>query len=561
MQIPTTSSVINGNRAFWSRVVVPLAVLVGLIIFTATFFTLITAPGQAPNFTCTPNGAVKFPWSTSENDEIMKSYSPTWDPSQVLSITLGVGSFTFTQAKAIDFLWDLIVGRWGQFVLVWCCYPIFRRSLLLEMESHRITLPTFASLAFDKIGWSSVLTLARSSVSGVWHAFRQLDARKAFQIRALRSRSRSPGRLELFLGAFGYILMFPSWMSIMTGYQAQSQPYVLIINGNLIPTTALAQPDAVVIDGSIIGLSDNRVVFQSNESSLFDSLVNYSRALASLASDENTNSTRPGTVQGFQDNSTNPAQWTFTVVYSDFLSYNSSGHDFHCSGVLGDKWRRCWSFVNSSITIYNHTYTFQQPLDVAISNGSHYGDAQDGRGIYIPDAVAYRSYGEEALSTNYLQNHTTCQPSTIYHWGFSSLLLFAFCVTSLVFATTISLLDTESYWHGRTDRLDVPANIYRDALDLSIELRARYGEEVDEMPSTELLDLINQKPSEISLDLTHLPQNRRRMHKQQGDRGTPIQVECEAIAGFPEQAKVSRAGCDTVAQEELEFSDMSSVQN
>ncbi|KAK3625239.1 hypothetical protein LTR56_012034 [Elasticomyces elasticus] len=518
---------IKGKGAFWSRVVVPLVVLAGLIVFTATFFALITAPGEVPNFTCTPNGAVKFSWSSSY-DEIRKPYSPTWDPSQFLSITLGIGSFTFTQAKAIDFLWDLSVGRGGQFVLTWCCYPIFRRSLLLEMESREITVPTFASLAFDKIGWSSVRSLASPCATEFWTAFRELDKTGAV-------RSSSPGRLIPFLGAFAYILLFPSWMSIMTGYQAQSQPYVHIANGNLIPTTALEQPDAVVIEGSNSGLSDQRVVFRSKDLSLFSSLDDCELLVIALerwkwlthGADDSGQVDRSGTLD----------------FYDRVRGVELAQHN---SGPILD--------AHNTITIDNHTYILQQPLNVAISN---YEDAQGENTINIYRATEYRSYLDEALSVAYLRYNTTCQPSTNYHWGFSSLLLFAFCVTSVAFASTMFLLDAESFWHGRADVLYMPVNVYRDALDLSIELRARYGERVDQMPSKQLLNLVGRERSQMSLDLTHLPQSRKRMRQQQQYRATRLGVDREVVASFLERAKATRNGSDAVVHEEIGLSDLS----
>lgn len=57
-------------------------------------------------------------------------------------------------------------------------------------------------------------------------------------------------------------------MSIMTGYQASFSPYVQIHNGNLVPISALTRPDAVVVDGSRVELSDDRMVFRANEQGL-----------------------------------------------------------------------------------------------------------------------------------------------------------------------------------------------------------------------------------------------------------------------------------------------------
>ncbi|KAK5679492.1 hypothetical protein LTS10_008310 [Elasticomyces elasticus] len=387
------------------------------------------------------------------------------------------------------------------------------------MESRKISIPAFASLAFDKISWSSIISLTTPGAREAWDDLRRRDTTQS-------GRDSTSWRLTLFLATFAYILVFPAWMSIMTGYQAQAQPYVLVPGGNLIPATALVQPDAVVFDDT--------------------------RALASLAY---IDSTSLGAVQRFQDNSTDPAQWTFTVVYSVYSSLdslNTTDTCFkcrHCYQYSDYEWY-CSTFINSTITISNHTYTLQQPLDVAMPDRPRFQS-----GLTIPDAAAYWSYNTEALSNDYLQHNTTCQPLTDYQWGFSSLLLFAFCVTSLVFAIVMFFLDAVSYLEGCADRLDVPANVYRDALDLSIDLRARYGEEVDQMPSRELLNLVEHERSEMSLDLTHLPQNRKEMRKQQRGRGRTLNMDREAVAAFLERAKASWAGSGLVVHEELGLSD------
>lgn len=267
MHIPITSPELTSSGAFRTRVVAPSAALASLILFTAIFFGFITAPGQTPDFTCTPNGAIKFPWSNPNSPWVAsRPYSSIWDSSQFLSITLGFGDFTFPQAKAIDFLWDLVVGRGAQLTLMWRCYPVFRRALSTKLETGSISLPVFAALAFDKVGWTSIgALLSPDNYHWVPLAERSAD-NCATENGARRTRV---GRLALFAVTFAYLLIFPTWLSIMTGYQAISKPYVQTLNENLVPTTALAQPDAIVLDGPRIGLSVNRTVFRSNEPGLY----------------------------------------------------------------------------------------------------------------------------------------------------------------------------------------------------------------------------------------------------------------------------------------------------
>jgi len=110
-------------------VVLPLCVIAGLILFTVIFFSFATVWGShfqsADEIKCLPNGQVLFPQESEAGD--VSGYSSTWNSEQFLSINLGLGSFSFAQAKAIDTAWDLFVGRGGQVVLTITTYSIIRR--------------------------------------------------------------------------------------------------------------------------------------------------------------------------------------------------------------------------------------------------------------------------------------------------------------------------------------------------------------------------------------------------------------------------------------------------
>lgn len=192
-----------------------------------------------------------------------------WDKSLFLSITLGFGHFNFAEAKAIDIGWDLVVGRGGQLLITLMVYPVVRESLLLCLERTEVPLDTFTSLSFSNISLQSAAMLARD-------LFR---TRKRFMPAAKRSdnepRRSSKGRACLaaiarcwkkvtswnwrFLGlvvASTYVLLFPTVLSAMTGYQAISQAYVKTPGDlSLVATSELQHVGIIVHDGSRIGLS------------------------------------------------------------------------------------------------------------------------------------------------------------------------------------------------------------------------------------------------------------------------------------------------------------------
>lgn len=244
-------------------------------------------------------------------------------------------------------------------------------------------------------------------------------------------------------------------------------------------------------------------------------------ALPSLV-DVNTDDT-------LSDQSSSPPLWTFSVTSQE--PQNKNLRPLACTAIcysVTDCPKYCSRLTSSTILVGNTTYTLSpQPLNVAVSlGGTNY-------------ALEFRSYGDQALPTTYLEEHTTCEPTARYHWGFSSELLFTFCIVSMLFAMIMLLLDAQAYWHGRADRQDVSANVYRDALDLSMELRAQHGEAIEQMPAKEVIELVEKERGRIFLDVENLPQSRKRVHQEERARAIPT-VDRQAMVQFLDQARAKR---------------------
>ena len=226
------------------------AALLSLTLFLAIVLPKRIAIENDSTFFCTPDAQFQLPASRTN----------IWNPQALLWITLAFGQFSFASAKALDFAWDLVFGRFGQFLLIYWSYPLIRRALLRAVGRVPIKYDLYASLAFEKVSLTGALSLMRGT---------PLDESKGLDI-GLSDRQRNGDRDDrtlmhdqsflwrwfAILPLFIYLIAFPTLMSVMTGYQAGLTPYARLPNGDLIPASKFVVPPLVVVDGSRIGLTD-----------------------------------------------------------------------------------------------------------------------------------------------------------------------------------------------------------------------------------------------------------------------------------------------------------------
>jgi hypothetical protein len=135
----------DGFRRFLYDIWQPLTILLLTASFAGTFFT-VKDPYTSSNdlFYCNADGNVQMRQTGG--------YKPFWDPNLFFTINVSVkDNMSFTEAKLIDAVWDLGVGRGGQMLAAWITYRVLRRSLTLVMESNTITIPTVTSLCCQQI--------------------------------------------------------------------------------------------------------------------------------------------------------------------------------------------------------------------------------------------------------------------------------------------------------------------------------------------------------------------------------------------------------------------------
>jgi len=245
-----------GKGIFWTLI---LAWFAWLLIFLA-----FVAPGPATRrilstVPCRPNGSFD---PTGRN-----GWSP-FDIQDIFQITTGFGSLTFSQAKAIDMVWDVVgwpqvwykpfpgsdhfpstqvVGRLGQAMLAFFLWKAFSAHARNCVQKGPVTFATF------------------------WLAFMDTQPSLQSTILLIRDFVTKPSRQStlsvIFLPlAMFFVIAFPTLASAMTGYSARTEAFVTDAQQNLVPLSSFILAGYTIHDGSEIGLANDYVVPFSDES-------------------------------------------------------------------------------------------------------------------------------------------------------------------------------------------------------------------------------------------------------------------------------------------------------
>lgn len=201
----------------WRHKLVWLACVLALV---APLVVVLTAARNLSlplgNKGCLPDGTFAIPGTTS-----------IWDPAHFLSINVPTTSdaqYDFAHAKAVDVVWDLLLGRGLQVILCIIAFQVFSKVLLRLMEREEISFRAYSAVSFQPGGASSILPLLlavqdpRPLVSSNGRSW---DSREASgrPRRSFRARMVLIGMSLLTL----YIAALPTLLSAMTGYAAESR--------------------------------------------------------------------------------------------------------------------------------------------------------------------------------------------------------------------------------------------------------------------------------------------------------------------------------------------------
>jgi hypothetical protein len=191
--------------------------------------------------------------------------------------------------------------------------------------------------------------------------------------------------------------------------------------------------------------------------------------------------------------------------------------------------------MNSTIVVRNVTYDLDAPLYLG-SNRDLQGD------IYINTLFVLGNDSAPRVGSD-LAERGICLPSKEYVWGFSSLMLFTFCMLSVAVLLLLIILHYDAYFNSMADRYKLQISPYRDVLDLAEELRAHYGEaEVASMPATELNSVMQKDPATTKLETATL-HGKRAARWKHGSRKSRI-LTWERLRRKPEAADTTRSDAE-----------------
>jgi hypothetical protein len=239
----------DGVRRYLYDIWQPLTVLVLTTSFAVSFFAVSSLAAENPfastndPFFCNADGTVQM--------RDTKGYKPFWDPNLLFTINVSArDNLSFTQAKLIDAVWDLGVGRGGQMLAAVVTYRVLRRSLVLTMESCTIAIPTVVSVCCQRVNvWSS------------WNLLREISSSRSSQ-RFPGKRLSHVGRRRLLMQLFAciYVLTFPTLASVMTGYRTGFEGVFGYDPGSVSqvkPLSKLGYAGIVLKGGNRVGLSNS----------------------------------------------------------------------------------------------------------------------------------------------------------------------------------------------------------------------------------------------------------------------------------------------------------------
>jgi uncharacterized protein (DUF779 family) len=183
-----------------------IAFFVLIVALIPIILLAIFAPSLAskPSSTsCLPNGEFIIPGTAS-----------IWNPKYIFTITIRIGSHSYTYVKIIDAIWDVVVGRGGQLILCWMAYRTFHKSLMYIMQTQAVPYLVYGAVAFDAGNLRSITQFIGALSSS--------EARTSWRV------TRTYVTIAL---CTLYIAAMPTLFSTMPGYAPTHEPSIEIVNG------------------------------------------------------------------------------------------------------------------------------------------------------------------------------------------------------------------------------------------------------------------------------------------------------------------------------------------
>jgi len=262
----------SGKRNRHIALLGPWLIFIAICAAIAALFSVVTTQGIGVStgfthglFYCDTSDKIRYAYASNSFDK----NSPYWDKNLFLSVTMGFHGLTFTQAKAIDICFDLVVGRGSQVLLALATYPLLRRAVLRSMELREFSLALVLPFFMERLSAFTLWSMCANM---------RVTRKKKPELESgepiARSRIRIDWRMVLILLVGSYILAMPTLLSAMTSYQARGQPFFPVNNGSsYMSAENIIVPDVFVEGGEQIGLSQRYPLYNTTDPQLYAALV------------------------------------------------------------------------------------------------------------------------------------------------------------------------------------------------------------------------------------------------------------------------------------------------
>ncbi|KAH7138712.1 hypothetical protein B0J11DRAFT_588178 [Dendryphion nanum] len=332
-----------------------------------------------------------------------------WSLPGFFQITLGYGELNFTQAKAIDIIWDVLVGRGGQAVVSYISFKVFAMYLTTNMEDRAVAFNTYRAI---------ILQDQQSYIVAIFLMARDFIT---------RMKLKSYTTMAFIITTMIFMLAFPTLSSAMTGYKPNVKSYVPDRAGTFIPFSHLRRVAYAIEDGWRINQTD----------------------LVHITFDQITNSD-PIQVIDFSTKFYNVQCWDLTAkctivqqVHKYVGDHGVYGYRKESSSLLG---------INLPAPVLNIT--------------PHYRDNLWPSGPSDPISELWL-WGNQTFDLDYIQTKGRCQPLDHYQWGFSFVQLNVMVIICLIWSLGIFYIWIRSrHTLRRQGRGEIPSD-YKAIFELA----------------------------------------------------------------------------------------------